>query len=267
VTPDDPLALNRAFWDERVAIHVRSAHYDVDGFRAGGPGLYDFEVEQVGPVAGLDLVHLQCHFGLATLDWARRGARVTGLDFAPSAIATARDLAADLGLEARFEVGDLHDAPAVLGTTYDVVHTGLGALCWLPDIDRWAAVVAALLRPGGFLHLSEFHPVTEIMADDALVPTFGYFGGEPIPWEQGGSYADPAAATSANRTVEWIHPLSSVVGALLAQGLVLETFVEHAHTVYARFPFLEQHGPREFRFPAGMRGIPLMYSLRARRPG
>jgi len=266
MTPEDPLALNRAFWDERVPIHVGSAYYDVDGFRAGAGGLYDFEVEQVGPVEGRDLVHLQCHFGLATLDWARRGARVTGLDFSPAAIAAARGLAQDLGLDARFEVGDVYDAPAILGATYDVVHTGLGALCWLPDIDRWAQVVAALVRPGGFLHLSEFHPVAEIMADEALVPEFPYFSEEPIPWEQGGSYADPEAATSANRTVEWIHPLHRVIGALLAAGLVLETFVEHPHAVYQRFPFLERVAPGDHRFPQGMRGIPLMYSLRARRP-
>jgi SAM-dependent methyltransferase len=266
MTPEDPLALNRAFWDERVPIHVGSAYYDVDGFRAGAAGLYDFEVEQVGPVAGLDLVHLQCHFGLATLDWARRGARVTGLDFAPAAIAAARDLAAQLGLDARLEVGDVYDAPAILGATYDVVHTGLGALCWLPDMDRWAGVVAALLRPGGFLHLSEFHPVAQIMADDALVPAFPYFGGEALDFDEGGSYADRDAVTAANRTVEWIHPLSGVIGALLANGLVLETFVEHAHEVSARFPFLERDAAGDFRFPAGMLGIPLMYSLRARKP-
>ena len=266
MTPEDPLALNRAFWDERVPIHVGSEFYDVDGFRAGAPRLHDFEVEQVGPVEGLDLVHLQCHFGLATLDWARRGARVTGLDFSPAAIDAARGLAAELGLEARFEVGDVYDAPAVLGATYDVVHTGLGALCWLPDLDRWAHVVSALLRPGGFLHLSEFHPVGEIMADDALVPAFTYFGEEPVHWEEGGTYADRDAVTSANRTVEWIHPLSQVLTALLGQGLVLETFVEHPHAVYQRFPFLVRDGAGDYRFPAGMRGIPLMYSLRARKP-
>ncbi|MGE0028326.1 MAG: class I SAM-dependent methyltransferase [Thermoleophilia bacterium] len=267
MTSEDPLALNRAFWDERVPIHVASAHYDVDAFRAGEARVVDVELEQLGPVEGLDLVHLQCHFGLATLDLARRGARVTGLDFSAPAIAAARGLAAELGLGARFEVGDVYDAPAVLGGTYDVVHTGLGALSWLPDMDRWAAVVAALLRPGGFLHLSEFHPVGQIMADDALVPTLPYFGGGPLDFDEGGTYAEREAATSANRTVEWIHSLSAVIGALLANGLVLETFVEHPHAVYQRFPFLERDAAGGFRFPEGMPGVPLMYSLRARRPG
>jgi SAM-dependent methyltransferase len=266
MTPEDPLALNRAFWDERVPIHLASDFYDVPGFLAGGAGLHDFELEQVGPVAGRDLVHLQCHFGLATLDWARRGARVTGLDFSPPAIDAARRLAAEAGLDARFEVGDVHDAPAILGADYDVVHTGLGALCWLPDIDRWAGVVAALLRPGGLLHLSEFHPIGEIMADDALVPERAYFGGRPVPWEEGGTYADPGAVTTSNRTVEWIHPLARVVTALLDRGLVLETLVEHPHVVYERFPFLVRDEAGDYRFPEGMRGIPLMYSLRARRP-
>ena len=266
MSPEDPFAVNRAFWDERVPIHVGSDFYDLAGFRAGGAALHDFELEQVGPVDGLDLVHLQCHFGMAALDWARRGARVTGLDFSEPAIAAARALAAEIGIEARFVAADVYDAPAALGAGYDVVHTGLGALSWLPDLDRWAAVVRALLRPGGFLHLSEFHPIGEIMADDALVPRFPYFGEERLTWDEPGTYADRSAATAANRTYEWIHPLGRVVQALLDQGLRLETLVEHPHVVYERFPFLVPDEAGDLRFPEGMAGVPLMYSLRARRP-
>jgi SAM-dependent methyltransferase len=261
------VALNRAMWDELVPIHVASSFYDVDGFRAGAAALPAFVVEEMGSVDGRDLLHLQCHFGLETLDWARRGARVTGLDFSEPAIAAARGLAAELGIDARFVVADVHDAPEALGCTYDVIHTGLGALCWLPDITRWAAIVARLLRPGGVLHLTEFHPVEQVMADDEVRPMLRYREGEALAWEMSGSYADPDAVTVHNRSVEWVHPLGAVVGALLAQGLVIEALHERVETLHLRWPFLRRDDDaRVYRFPEGAPEIPLIYTVRARRP-
>jgi SAM-dependent methyltransferase len=128
--------------------------------------------EAVGPVAGLDLVHLQCHFGLETLGWARRGARVTGLDFSRPALDAATALAAELGLPARFVHGDVYDAPALLSERFDIVYTGIGALNWLPDTAACAAVVGALLRPAGALHLVEFHPLADILGEHDLTVAF-----------------------------------------------------------------------------------------------
>jgi SAM-dependent methyltransferase len=152
------LANNRDSWNERVPIHVASAFYDVDGFKAGRAELYAYELRDVGSVRGKDLVHLQCHFGLDTLSWAKRGARVTGVDFSAPAIEAATRLAGEMGVRAKFVVANVYDAPAVLRRRFDVVYTGRGALSWLPDVRRWAAVVARLLRPGGLFYLTEFHP-------------------------------------------------------------------------------------------------------------
>ena len=138
--------LNRTWWDERVAVHVASDFYGVDRFLAGHTPLRAYEIEEAGDVAGLDLVHLQCHFGMDTLGWARLGARVVGVDLSEPAILAARELAARAELEATFEVANVYDAPTTLrGQTFDRVYTGIGALCWLPDIDAWARVVDDLL--------------------------------------------------------------------------------------------------------------------------
>ena len=265
---DDWRALNRASWDERVGIHVVSEFYDDPGFRAGRSSLRPFEVDEVGPVDGRTLVHLQCHFGHDTLSWARLGARVTGLDFSGEAVAFANQLAKDLELDADFVEADVYDAVAALGgRTFDVVYTGLGALIWLPDIERWAETVAALLEPGGFLYLSEFHPIIETMADDSLTVLYDYFtrpGG--TRYEEAGTYTDGDAQTVNNVSYEWTHPVSSVITALLAQGLVLELFHEHDHTLWSRWPFLEAHDDGTYRLPADQPRLPLMYSLRARKP-
>lgn len=175
--PDDWLDINRANWEDRVPIHLASDFYDVDGFRAGADALRCYEVEEVGDVRGRRLLHLQCHIGLDTLSWGRRGALVTGLDFSPSAVDCARSLAREIGQStARFVTSDVYRAVEALdGETFDVVYTGVGALCWLPDIPRWARVVSELVTPGGFLYLNEFHPVTDMLDEDGRTVALDYF--------------------------------------------------------------------------------------------
>lgn len=259
---------NRAWWDERVPIHVDSPFYDVDDFLAGESKLFEFVVEEVGDVAGATLVHPQCHFGLDTLSWARRGARVTGLDFSAPAVAAARDLAARAGIDgAEFVQADVYDAPAALGgRRFDVVFTGMGALNWLPDVGRWARVMADLLAPGGRFYIAEGHPFADILADDALTIARPYFKPEGFVWEDdGGSYADPAARTAHNRTIEWNHGVGAVVSALAAAGLRIEWLHEHPFAFAPAWPFLERAG-RLFRLPDGMPSVPLVYSLLATAP-
>jgi SAM-dependent methyltransferase len=261
------LALNRALWDERVPIHVASAFYDIEGFLAGGSTLRSFEVEEVGEVAGLTLVHPQCHLGLDTLSWARRGAHVTGLDFSRPAIEAARKLGTDAGLDdAEFVESDVYRALEVLGgRQFDLVYTGRGALNWLPDVEQWARVMAALVAPGGCFYLAEFHPFAHVFAEDELTVAYPYFQAEPFEWEEPGSYAEPGASTVHNRSVEWNHGLGAVVSALVAAGLRLEFLHEHDHTVEPRWPFLERSADGNYRLPEGMPSLPLMYSLLARR--
>jgi len=256
--------LNRIWWDERVPLHVASDYYDVEGFKAGADTLRDFEIEEVGDVTGRSLLHLQCHFGLDTLSWARRGARVTGLDFSDPAIAAARAIAAETGIEAEFLAADVHAAPETLGgRRFDVVYTGLGALNWLPDMEHWAQVVASLVEPGGFLYLSEFHPFGWIFADEDLTIEHDYFQRTAFQFDDPGTYADLDAATTHNLTEEWRHTLGDVVSAVIDAGLTIELLHEHDYTLHAQWPFLERDGAL-YRMPEGRPRLPLMYSLRAR---
>lgn len=200
--------LNRANWDDRVPIHLASAFYDVDGFRAGASSLRPFETAEVGDVTGQRLLHLQCHIGLDTLSWARRGAVVTGLDFSQPAIEAARSLATDLGIDATFVTADVYDAATALpGQRFDIVYTGTGtgALVWLPDLSRWAEVVAGLLAPGGFLYLVEGHPFAQVL-DDAQGKTVvrDYFTAEPQIEDQPYTYTD-GHALKHTRSVRFQH--------------------------------------------------------------
>lgn len=260
------LETNLANWDERVTIHVSGGFYDVGSFKAGQERLRPFEIEEVGDVAGRDLLHLQCHFGIDTLSWARRGAKVTGLDFSAPAIEEAKKLAAELGLDAEFVEANVYDAADALdGRTFDVVYTGLGALNWLPDIERWAGVAASLVRPGGFLYVSEFHPFSWVFGDEDLSVVYDYFQKEPIVWDEPGTYADLEAETVHNRTYEWNHTLADVVSAVISADLTLELLHEYDYTLFPRWPFLEKTGINTYRLPEGRPRLPLLYSLRARK--
>ena len=263
---------NRRNWDERVPIHRRSAFYDVPGFLGGQTSLEPDEPDEVGDVTGKSLLHLQCHFGMDTLSWARLGANVTGLDFSPEGVAAARELAAEAGIDAEFVEANVYDAPEVLaGRTFDIVYTSRGVLVWLPDLPRWAGVVAALLKPGGFLYLREGHPFSHVFDDEAesgLSLRYPYFHGpEPDRWDDPGTYADVTAETTENETYEWSHSMGSIVTAIAEAGLVIEFLHEFDHLCWQQLPWMEPGPePGTWVLPGERESIPLMYSLRARKP-
>ena len=165
---DDFQRTNLDTWEERAPAHAASPDYHVEEL-VSDPAfvseVIQFDLPRLGDVAGLDVVHLQCHIGTDTVSLAKLGARVTGLDFSAAALAQARALAERVGVDVRFVESELYAAPAALGATYDLVYTGVGALNWLSDIAAWADVVATLLRPGGRLHLREGHPMLWTLAD------------------------------------------------------------------------------------------------------
>jgi SAM-dependent methyltransferase len=268
---DEFLRANLASWDESVALHVASELYDVEGFKGGRSSLSVIEREELGPRVhdGTRLLHLQCHFGLDTLSWARRGAVVTGVDFSGEAIATARTLADDVGLSARatFVLSDIESLPAALQGSFDVVYASWGALIWLSDLERWAQVVAHYLAPGGVLYLAEFHPYVFLLADDATpeslrigYPYFQY--GTPQRFDEEGDYADPGARPKHTVTYEWNHGFSEIIDPLLRSGLRLEFLHELPYTVPGLpFTFLERCDDGLLRVRGHHDDVPLSFSL------
>lgn len=278
-TPDpvDPIRSNNDLWDAWTAIHVESPFYDVASFVDGTHPIRvaDHEIEEVGPVDGRTLLHLQCHFGLDTLSWARLGARVTGADFSEASITQARRLAGQIGHpEARFIRSDLEHLPEVLDETFDVVYTSNGVLGWLPDIRRWAAVVARFVRPGGTFYITEIHPVANAFENMGTQPgelrlAYPYWDhpDRPLRFEVSGSYADREAPTAALLEHNWDHSMGEIVTALIEAGLVIDHLREYDFCVW-KLDFLERSEDGRWRLPAGTPGqLPLSFSLKAHKPG
>jgi 2-polyprenyl-3-methyl-5-hydroxy-6-metoxy-1,4-benzoquinol methylase len=264
---------NRLWWDERVDSHAESTMYDLAGFVSGEhpDRLRPFEADELGvDPTGIDLLHLQCHLGTDTLSWARRGAHVTGVDFSEPAIEQARALASACGIEAAFVHADVLDAPAALGgRTFDVVYTGMGALSWLSDIDRWAHTAAALVEPGGVLYVVEIHPILWVFDDDEEEPVVAwpYFG--PISTDTAtGSYTDRNLPTAHNTTCERNWGFGPVLTAVARAGLQIELVAEHEIGIERCWPFMQQepNRPDLWRLPEERSSLPLSWSMRARKP-
>lgn len=269
-TTHDYLEANRALWNTWARLHVDTEFYDVPGFKQGRESLDALELGIVGPVAGKSLLHLQCHFGMATLAWARHGARATGIDFSEEGIRAARALAAELNLPAEFVHSAIDELPDRLHGSFDIIFTSHGVLPWLPDLRRWGQVIAHFLKPGGIFCLVEAHPLLMTLDDQRtdreLQVRFPYFRQEePLRFEEQGSYAAPEAPVRSV-SFEWFHSLSEVLGSLLEAGLTLEHFDEHAVLAWPFFPWMEKGEDGFWRLPEGSASIPLSYSLRVRRP-
>ncbi len=253
---------NKKLWNELVSINKKTEMYDLDGFKKGTNSLNFIELEELGDVSGKSLLHLQCHFGMDTLSWARLGAQVTGMDFSEEAIRLARSLSEELNINARFIHSNIYESRAVLEEKFDIVYTSYGVLCWLPDLMEWGRIIHHFLKENGTFYIVEFHPIRS-MFDEAGNMKEPYFHSEkPIRYEGSGSYADPSAHFH-HVTYEWLHSLADIVNALIEAGLGIEFLHEFPFSVYGDCPWLEKrqdnlwyHKDRNIR-------MPLLFSLKA----
>jgi len=267
------MAENRLNWDGRTAVHLRNltGFYAIDRVKAGDDALRGCEDAELGEVSGRRLVHLQCHFGLDTIRLARRGAIATGLDFSPRAIEAARALAAELAVAVNFVEGNVYDAPSLLEGQYDIAFVTWGAIIWLPDIRRWAQIVADLLSPGGWLYLAEGHPLTLSLeeVEGRLVASQPWRtpATAPLAYDDATTYTGDPTPLAHTRSYEWCHPLSDIIGGLLEAGLRLDFLHEHETLPWQYFPMMVPVGERLYRLPDGHPRMPLSFSLRASKAG
>jgi SAM-dependent methyltransferase len=269
----DYRSVNRAAWDERAPAHAESPDYAVDRFLKDPSfisGVVRFDRPLLGDISGARGVHLQCHIGTDTISLARLGAHMTGLDFSPAALEHARRLASATGADVGFVQADLYDAVSALGAgRFELVYTGIGALCWLPDIARWSAVVAELLTPGGRLFIREGHPMLwaleDARPDGLLVVEHPYFEREqPYVETSGETYVETSVSFEQKITHSWNHGLGEVVTALLSRGLRLTGLVEHDSVPWDAFPGqMERLESGEFRYADRPWRLAHSYTLQA----
>ncbi|MCB0198720.1 MAG: class I SAM-dependent methyltransferase [Anaerolineae bacterium] len=266
---DEYLQANQKLWDQWTTEHEQSPFYDVDGFRAGKDRLRSIELAELGNVAGKSLLHLQCHFGMDTLAWARRGASATGVDLSEKSIELARTLSRELAIPADFVCCDIYDLPRRLDGTFDIVFTSYGVLHWLRDLKPWGRIIAHFLKPGGIFYIVEDHPAFRMFTtgEGATIELANpYFFSEiPHRVEMSGSYATDNQGEAASFYL-WDHGISDVINALVGAGLTIEFLHEFPYAARAKFPFMQQGADGWWRLPPEYVQIPFLFSLQARRP-
>jgi SAM-dependent methyltransferase len=265
---DDPLELNRAHWDALAAVHGQDAYYDSDGLIAGRTGLREAEAsalaEAMPDLRGRDVVHIQCHIGFDTIVLARRGARVTGVDFSRASLDKAEDLARRCGVDVEWVQADAAALPSSLNGRFDMAYATIGAICWIEDIGAWMRCAAATLRPGGRLVIVEIHPLYAMVeaAGEPLRLDFPYAFDGPRRFDAPGSYADANASVQATAEIVYAHSLGEVVNAAIAAGLRIDALHEHTEAdVDPRGDVLTRGEDGRYRLEVTGERLPVLFTL------
>jgi len=275
-TSESWFADNRANWDDRAAVHEASG-YGIEALVAD-PEHLSVEVaqdrERLGDLAGLDVVHLQCHLGTDTVGLSRLGARRTvGVDLSPESLRRARDISRRAGAQIEYVEANVYDAREAVEGDFDLVYSSIGVLCWLPDIAAWARVVASLLRPGGRVLLRDDHPMSMTIGEDVsegLRIEQPYFERElPMTWDDAVTYVEapehaPAIAHGVNH--QWNHSIGEILTAVLSSGLVLDSFEETPLSAWTPWPELMVPDGPGYRLREAPDRVPMQFVLTAHRP-
>jgi len=252
--------INRQSWNTRVETHVQSDFYNVEAFLNGWSSLKEIEVQLLGDVTNLSILHLQCHFGQDSISLARLGAKVTGVDLSDKAIAKAKELNTQAATDAEFICCDIYDLPLFCDEQFDIVFTTYGTIGWLPDMNKWASVIAQFLKPGGKFIFVEFHPVVWMYDDNFEKIAYNYFNEGAILEQESGTYADRNAPI-AQQYVMWNHGIAEVLTAVINNGLSVSVFNEFDYSPYNCFKETVEFELGKFRIKHFGNRIPMVYSL------
>jgi SAM-dependent methyltransferase len=264
--------INRAHWDALAAAHGQDAVYDSEALIAGADSLHDAEAagvrEAVGAVAGLDVLHLQCHIGFDAISLARRGARVVGVDFSPASLEKARALARRCEVKVDFVEADATKLPVELHNRFDLVYATIGVICWIDDLGAWMRSAAAALRGGGKLLLVDVHPLYNMIASvDPLVVDFPYAHDRPRAFDEPGSYAGADLDVAATASVVYGHSLAEVLNAALGAGLRIQRLDEYLDSDFdPRGDILPRDDDGRYRLRVDGELLPVLFALVAAKP-
>ena len=254
------LQINKESWNKRAEIHYDSDFYDNKSFLEGRNSLNSIELKLFPELKGKSVLHLQCHFGQDTISLSRMGAEAVGVDLSDTSIDLANKLAKETSSSTKFICCDIYDLPNHLDQQFDVVFTSYGTIGWLPDIDKWAAIVSKYLKPGGKFVFAEFHPVVWMFDDDFKEIKYRYFKDNAIIDESEGTYTENSGDTSQDY-VSWNHGLAEVVTALIKSGLEIKKLQEYDYSPYNCFSHTEEFEKNKFRIKHLKNSLPMVYSI------
>jgi len=259
----DYLVKNKIAWDKRTEVHLTSKFYDVAGFKAGKSSLSQIEMDLLGDVSGKTILHLQCHFGQDSISLAKLGATVTAVDFSEPAIEAGRRLAEEMDVQVTFICQDLYSLPDNLNETFDIVYASYGIVGWLPDLNKWARVIATFLRKSGTLIFIDFHPFAQMFDENFETIKYSYFNRGANLFLETGTYADKTAPVT-QEYLWWDHSLSDIINNLISNGLTISCFKEYDYAPFSCFAKTKEVMPGKYRIQEMNDKLPMVFSIEAR---
>ena len=257
---EDYKKINKAAWNLKTDIHIKSEFYNNALFLKGDSSLKHIELDLLGEIKGKSILHLQCHFGQDTISLSRLGAKATGIDLSDNAIYYAQNMAKELEIDTKFICSDIYELPNVLDDKFDIVFTSYGVIGWLADFKEWAKVVAHFLKLGGQFIMVEFHHVVWMFDDDFSSIDYSYFKGAEIIEQLEGSYANRNAKIKYS-TITWTHSLSEVINNLIRSGIHLTGFEEYDYSPYNCFKHTIQIDKDKYRIKHLNNKLPMVYAI------
>lgn len=261
-TNSEYFKVNKATWNDKVKVHAKSDMYAMDDFKKGKTSLMKYELDALGDVNGKSLLHLQCHFGQDTLSWNRLGAKSTGVDLSDEGIKLAKELNAELNLDAQFVCCNVLDTAKHVEGNFDIVFTSYGVIGWLPDLKPWGKMIAEKLKKGGTFYMVEFHPIVWMFdyLDSKPIMKYGYMQDEVIYEEYEGTYANQDSKM-ITKEYGWNHGLSEVINALTEAGLKTEYLNEYNESPYNVLPDLVE--TKSGNYETKDKLYPLIFEIKA----
>ncbi|HEY8788974.1 MAG TPA: class I SAM-dependent methyltransferase [Actinopolymorphaceae bacterium] len=275
-TERESVRINRAHWDALAAVHGTGHDriYDIDALVAGHNSMTSHELaavrDSVGDVAGLDVLHVQCHLGFDSISLARAGAHVTAVDVSPMSLAKAADIAERCGVQVDWVEADAMQLPPYLHGRFDLAYATFGVLAWIEDLQAWMDSVAACLRPGGQLAIVELHPVFSLVSGTdplRLWPTGTYSFAGPEFNDDDGSYASPKESVRSTAKVFFAHDLGEIVTTAIRAGLTVTALSEHTSAEFDPTGWLlHEESDGAWRVRSDGVALPVLFTLLATSP-
>lgn len=252
--------INKNAWNLKTEIHIKSDFYGNEAFLKGKSSLKEIELNLLGNIQGKSILHLQCHFGQDSISLSRMGAKVTGIDLSDKAIERARGFAQQANVDTEFISCDIFDLPNHLDKQYDIVFTSYGVIGWLPDLDKWAAIISRYLKSKGKFIFVEFHPFIWMYDYDFKTIEYNYFNSGEIVETNKGSYTDKNADIEYS-TVSWNHSTSEVLNSLIKHNIEINSFDEYNYSPYNCFNHTIQIDTDKYQIDILGDKVPITFSV------
>ena len=214
--------------------------------------LCDRELAHLADIGGKHVCVLGSGDNQVAFALAGMGAEVTSIDISQAQLDVARRRADELGLQMNFRRADVTDLSELESGAFDAGYTGGHVAVWVSDLQTYYAEAARILKPGGLLMISEYHPFRRLWAEskERLIVEHGYFERGPFEYETEADVLRSGPGTFKSYEFHWT--VADMINCVLKSGCRIVEVHEFGEDV-ADWEGAPMHGLPEFLLIVGLK--------------